>query len=301
MVEDLFKAFVKEDFVSEIDFSLLKRANNSYVTKDFKDREADILWQTKFKEKDAYIYILIEFQSTVDRFMSLRMLTYILLFYQDIIRKNKLEKLPVVFPILLYNGEKKWNAPVKIEELIEMPFKRLKPYIPKFKYYKIAENEFKKENLERLNNLAAQLFNIENSSIDELDDAIIKILSILKSEVSRELQRDFGLWIRKMLKIKDNNFDIEKLDEMEVKPMLAETLKRFEEEVVIRGRQEGIEKGIIKGMEKGMMKGIEKGITKGKIEERKELAKKLLGLGVDIKIISKASGMSEEEIKKLLN
>ena len=39
------------------------------------------------------------------------------------------------------------------------------------------------------------------------------------------------------------------------------------------------------------------GIEKGKLE----LAKKLLGLGVDIKIISKASGMSEEEIKKLLN
>jgi predicted transposase YdaD len=74
MVEDLFKAFVKEDFVSEIDFSSLKRANNSYVTKDFKDREADILWQTKFKGKEAYIYILIEFQSTVDKFMSLRCL-----------------------------------------------------------------------------------------------------------------------------------------------------------------------------------------------------------------------------------
>ncbi len=134
MVEDLIDAFVKEDFVSEFDFSYLKRANNSYVTEEFKDREADILWETKFKGKDAYIYILIEFQSTVDKFMSLRMLTYILLFYQDILKKKKPLKLPVVFPILLYNGEKKWTAPEKLEDLIEIPYSSIKPYIPKFKY-----------------------------------------------------------------------------------------------------------------------------------------------------------------------
>ena len=281
MVEDLLKAFVKEEFVSDIDFSYLKRANNSYVTKDFRDREADILWQTKFKGKDAYIYILIEFQSTVDRFMSLRMLTYILLFYQDLLKKKRLKKLPVVFPIMLYNGEKRWNAPEKLEELIEEPVKSIRGYIPKFKYYKIAENEFKKEQLISLNNLTAQLFNIENSSIDELDEAIENIIRILKQEIPNELQRDIGLWIRGLLRIKDNKFKIENLDLMEVKPMLAKTLERFEKECELRG--------------------IEKGIEKGKLEERKELAKKMLKEGVKIEFIVKICGMTVEEIKGLMD
>ncbi len=277
MVEDLIDAFVKEDFVSEFDFSYLKRANNSYVTEEFKDREADILWETKFKGKDAYIYILIEFQSTVDKFMSLRMLTYILLFYQDILKKKKPSKLPVVFPILLYNGEKRWNAPEKLEDLIEIPYSSIKPYIPKFKYYKIAENEFKKESLEKLDNLAAQLFNIENSSIGQLDEAVAKILQILKHEVPQELQRDFGLWLRGLLRIKENDFDLSKIDDMEVKPMLAETIKKFEEECILKGKRQG------------------------KLEGKLELAKRMLKLGVKAEIIAKASGLEVSEVNKLLN
>ena len=44
-------------------------------------------------------------------------------------------------------------------------------------------------------------------------------------------------------------------------------------------------------------KGIEKGIEKGKIE----VARNLLSLGLDIDKIVKATGLSEEDIKKLLS
>ena len=46
-----------------------------------------------------------------------------------------------------------------------------------------------------------------------------------------------------------------------------------------------------------MQKGIEKGIEKGKIE----VARNLLSLGLDIDKIVKATGLSEEDIKKLLS
>ncbi len=44
-------------------------------------------------------------------------------------------------------------------------------------------------------------------------------------------------------------------------------------------------------IEKGMQKGIEKG--------RKELIAKLLKSGVDLQVLCKGTGLSEEEIKKL--
>ncbi len=147
--------------------------------------------------------------------------------------------------------------------------------------YQIAENEFKKESLEKLDNLAAQLFNIENSSIGQLDEAVAKILQILKHEVPQELQRDFGLWLRGLLRIKENDFDLSKIDDMEVKPMLAETIKKFEEECILKGKLEGE--------------------LKGKLEGKLELAKKMLGLGVAADIIAKASGLKVSEINKLLN
>ncbi|EHQ90726.1 hypothetical protein [Desulfosporosinus youngiae] len=50
------------------------------------------------------------------------------------------------------------------------------------------------------------------------------------------------------------------------------------------------------GMEKGIKKGMEEGMEKGKLE----VAENLLGLGMDVDMI-KATGLAEEEIRKLMN
>ncbi|MCB8815264.1 Rpn family recombination-promoting nuclease/putative transposase [Desulfosporosinus shakirovi] len=47
----------------------------------------------------------------------------------------------------------------------------------------------------------------------------------------------------------------------------------------------------------GMEKGIEKGMEKGKLE----VAENLLRLGMGVDMIMKATGLSEEEIRKIMN
>src|SRR5262249_18706075 len=71
MVELLVRSFVAEDFVDDFDFTTLKRLPTSYVTDDFRERESDILWQVTLRGRTVYIFLLIEFQSSVDRFMAL--------------------------------------------------------------------------------------------------------------------------------------------------------------------------------------------------------------------------------------
>ena len=68
MVKELILSFVHEEFVNDIDFSTLKRTFNSFVTEEFRERESDIIWQVDIKDSTVYFYLLIEFQSTVDRF-----------------------------------------------------------------------------------------------------------------------------------------------------------------------------------------------------------------------------------------
>lgn len=53
------------------------------------------------------LYILIEFQSKVDPWMAVRMMSYVGLLYQDLIKAKQVlpqHKLPSVLPIVLYNG-----------------------------------------------------------------------------------------------------------------------------------------------------------------------------------------------------
>ncbi len=59
----------------------------------------------------------------------------------------------------------------------------------------------------------------------------------------------------------------------------------------------GISKGKIEGEKSGFAKGKKSGISKAK----KETAKNFLKLGVDIETISRATGLSKEELEKLKN
>ena len=56
-----------------------------------------------------------------------------------------------------------------------------------------------------------------------------------------------------------------------------------------------------KGLEVGIEKGIEKGIMEGSQKEKIEIAKKMLELKIDIETIAKATGLTEQEIEKILN
>jgi predicted transposase/invertase (TIGR01784 family) len=60
-------------------------------------------------------------------------------------------------------------------------------------------------------------------------------------------------------------------------------------------REDGFAKGEARGIAKGEAKGIAKGEAKGKVA----VARNLRALGVDAEVISKASGLSVDEIRQL--
>lgn len=72
IIEELMKYFVDEKFADELDFSRMELQNTSFVNEEHKRSEADMIWKVNFKGNDVYIYLLIEFQSTVDKYMALR-------------------------------------------------------------------------------------------------------------------------------------------------------------------------------------------------------------------------------------
>ena len=65
--------------------------------------------------------------------------------------------------------------------------------------------------------------------------------------------------------------------------------------------EKGLEIGIEKGIQRGMEKGIEKGIMEGSQKEKIEIAKKMLKLKIDKETIAEATGLTEQEIEKILN
>ena len=93
MVEDLLRGFVREPWVAEVEMDSLERVSGSYVSDDLRAREDDIIWRVRWRDRWLYVYLLLEFQATVDSFMALRILVYVGLLYQDLLRENKLTRL----------------------------------------------------------------------------------------------------------------------------------------------------------------------------------------------------------------
>ena len=78
-----------------------------------------------------------------------------------------------------------------------------------------------------------------------------------------------------------------------------------EKAIYEKGLEIGIEKGMKEGMKEGIQRGIEKGIEKGIMEgsqkEKIEIAKKMLDLKIDKETIAEATGLTEQEIEKILD
>jgi len=187
---------------SKLDLSTLEKVNGSYISDDLRDREDDVIWKVRIGESWVYLYILLEFQSTVDRFMAVRLLTYTGLLYQDLIKSGQVkgkQKLPPVFPLVLYNGEKRWNAATSLTELIDSIPSGLERYLPEYQYLVIDEGSYKVAELEELRNLVAALFRLEHSREPEVVHRIVgHLVEWLGTPETESLRRSFVYWLKRV-------------------------------------------------------------------------------------------------------
>lgn len=66
-----------------------------------------------------------------------------------------------------------------------------------------------------------------------------------------------------------------------------------------KGLKKGLEQGMAEGMEKGMEKGLEQGIEQGSLNKQIEIAKNMLKENMNLKTISKITGLSIKQINEL--
>ncbi|MBE6050191.1 MAG: hypothetical protein E7214_05875 [Clostridium sp.] len=66
------KSLLNEEWTKYLTKESLTLVNKSFVTSDYEETEADIVYKANINNKEVYFYILLEFQSTVDYRMPLR-------------------------------------------------------------------------------------------------------------------------------------------------------------------------------------------------------------------------------------
>ncbi len=108
--------------------------------------------------------------------MAVRLLNYLDLLYQDLIRSRQLgrcRRLPPVMPVVLYNGRRPWTAATELADLVDPGPPELDTYRPRLRYRLIDESTYADAELATMRNLVAALFRLENSrSLDQTGNRV---------------------------------------------------------------------------------------------------------------------------------
>jgi predicted transposase/invertase (TIGR01784 family) len=254
MIEALVREFVPEPWVESLDFSTLERVNASYVSEKLKRSEGDMVWKLRRRDRTpVYLYLLVEFQSRPDRFMAVRIMAYVAALYLDLIARGELapgRRLPLVIPLVAYNGVRRWRSPLELSELIERFDPAAEAYVPRLRYRVIDEGAYPPEELARRDGLAALLFWLKTQQGKAMVQAPRRLKELLAREGDSSMYRAFLIWL---------GYDPEAVPEFlslkEFSEMWDTTVERWKRELQEVWREEMLQELREKGRKEGERQG----------------------------------------------
>ncbi len=269
------------------------------------------MFRANIRNREAYVYILLEHKSYSDYNIGVQLLRYMSAIWDKEIKKQKNRRLPLILPIVLYQGKEKWGASTQFADRIEgveTMEGSLKKAIPHFEYYLYDFSSNSGEEIKGPDDLRLYLETIRMASIkdpEKFNEAYIRVTTVFvtrgETEISEELYETFIHYIYYLIAREDflrliqltRTVSVERSERMQT---IAEWLK-----------QEGMEKGLVKGRKEGREEGREellwKQITKKFPQIPSRYFEKLKALTIDqldtlgLDLIDMRS---EEELKRHL-
>ena len=193
---------------------------------------------------------------------------------------RKIRKLPPIFPIVLYNGKRRWTAPTSLETLIERP-DLLGQFGISFEYFKIAEMEFSQASLLKIRNIVSALFLTE--AYYDVEVLREELMALFDHEPDKQAVSLFLNWFRQVsAQGRNREIDPEALSQVyqnreEVQSMLVNAIARDRKKMYEEGKQEGLKEGKQEGL-----------------KEKLGIARSLLARDMAIPDIAEITGLSEE-------
>ena len=103
----LLRPHLPQEVARTLRWSTLTHVPGRFVSDDWRGREADLLFSVERQDSGppVLVYVLLEHQSTPDRWMRLRLLNYCLLAWMRWHREHENEpQLPLIVPVVFYQG-----------------------------------------------------------------------------------------------------------------------------------------------------------------------------------------------------
>ena len=202
-----------------------------------KKRRRDIVVKTDVN--GIYCLLSIEHQSTIDFEMVIRCGIYEMLEYLKQLKNKKNKRLVPQVMIVFYTGDKKWNAPVKLSNYLDIP-EELKPYFNDWKIYLVDVKEI---DTSKIKDEQTRYF------IEAIQEMYKGNFEGLHRKV--KMNRDNLIYAAIITGSIDLIRDLPEGDEID----MCEGMERMAEGFRSEGREQGILVGRSEGRKEGLMEG----------------------------------------------
>ena len=285
-----FRGILPEDVGKRLDFESLQEEKTSYTDKDLSAYFSDVVYSCRYSGSVLKIALLFEHKSFVPQFPHFQLLRYILNIWESYSKQNK--PIPIVLPIILYHGKRKWKAR-PLHAYLSGDTGLFARFIPGFEYIlvdlsKLPDAEiislFKKNPAVKLWLLIQKYIYVEEALMNNLDSFFSPDIVYFTLEEGLQFIESFCRYVFKATKI-DHAAILRKI------PMLPDKAKE-----VIMTTAEKLRK---QGKQEGLEEGLEEGEKKGKQEAKLEDARRMLEKGYPIEDVCEITGLSLDEVEKL--
>ncbi|RYE13858.1 MAG: transposase [Sphingobacteriaceae bacterium] len=235
--------------------------------------------------QEAYAFVLIEHQSMPDYLIAFRLWKYMLLLCERYIKKYKDKgnksnsklaksiafKLPLIAPIVFYNGIKQYNAPLNLWQLFHNP--ELAKKLMADDYQLVDLQSMSDDEIKQKDHLGMIEFMMKHIHTRDMLKLWAEFLTSFKEAIL--LDKDKGyVYIKHLLWYTDskvpeekqqelNNLILKNLNQIDGENIMRTIAQKYIDEGIIQGETRGIEKGKAVGIQEGKSIGIQEGEARG--------------------------------------
>ena len=272
----LLKSLLPAPLVRQAQWHKLAVVDGSFIDPQLAEKQTDLLYHVPIAGHDAFIYVLLEHQSTPQRMMPFRMLVYLTRIWQrELSEHPELRKLPLIVPLVLHHSAKGWTAPTSMAELYN------------------ADQELLQSLGDLLPQMTFQLTDLTHQEDQELHRSLtsslakLVLLSLKHAPYDQDLAERLRQWLELFVEIAQSQGGVAALEVvarymLEVNDITVDAMRNVLKPMLQPGKLEavmtGAEKLRAEGEAKGRAEGKIEGRAEGKIEGRAEVLSKLLTL-----------------------
>ena len=251
------KKYVQAPWASGLCADDVELCDKEFVLEDYKKRTADLVYRIHIGKLDIYCYLIMELQSSVDFTIPFRLEAYMFSLHLKVflgeseeVRNRKDYRLPVVIPILFYNGEHPWTA-IKQFSHYQNGFEIFGRHVMDFEYYLVDLTQITDDYILSSNKLIDNILALDKNKRNgsKLTELLEHIEARLH-ELTEDEQVSFGKWLEYVLLAATRGANEESVR------LLIEKLKG-DAHLMIHGLQKIIIDEYDAGFEKGIKTGIE--------------------------------------------